>query len=325
LKLKNILGILILNQNMRSIKEGFSPGSKFPNAQFGLQRNSTYEWNPVGSDLINEFFKFPVVQLSIEQSEEIRVKAVQNLKNDFQHQSDLFYEYKSMDSMNSMECLEKNSCDPIGGQSVWSVLFAPQNYTERNFIVSTSQSDSLSLFHLNSFGVRANQASVVANLAAAEVIKRMINPNDLEKNILFSFFTGESFGNHFHEFNEIKGYTGSKKWLNDIKNFKCKEISKNSCLDPYAYSMEFKSKFLQNLIIRNHEYLGLFNSFLDIEHVIEVGQIGNKDDDLYLHHEQEWETISTRHLLEVVKNASIQLNNGIKLNQSSINIIPPGL
>jgi hypothetical protein len=59
--------------------------------------------------------------------------------------------------------------------------------------------------------------------------------------------------------------------------------------------------------------------------VIEVGQIGNKDDDLYLHHEQEWETNSTRHLLEVVKNASIQLNNGINLNQSSINIIPPGL
>jgi hypothetical protein len=58
--------------------------------------------------------------------------------------------------------------------------------------------------------------------------------------------------------------------------------------------------------------------------VIEVGQIGNKDDDLFLHHEHELETNSTLHLLEVVKNASIQLNNGIKLNQSSINIIPPG-
>eukprot|EP01080_Neovahlkampfia_damariscottae_P004799 gene4799-8385_t len=323
-KFKDIKGLLILNEFGVIPTKGYSPGSKSPNFKFGFHfKNESiegYNWNPIGSNLNFEYFEYPVIQLSKEQSNEIKEQSILNLRNQFQFQIDLLYDYNSFKSKNSIECLEKQLCDPIGGQSVWSVLFFKENYQKKKFIISTSQSDSLSLFHSNSMNART-LSSVISNLAAADAIKRLVNPNHLEKNILFSFFTGESFG-----------YTGSKKWLEDINQFKCKKYLKSICLDPFIYSMEFKN-------------------ILDIEHVIEIGQIGENNNTLFFHsiddklndksknkpspknkptlnnkpNDEHFKSSNITYLFNIFKNVSTLLDNGIKIKQSKLsNIIPPG-
>lgn len=44
--------------------KGFSPDQKFPQAQFALYHNTSYEWNPIGSGIMWKSYNFPVFLLT---------------------------------------------------------------------------------------------------------------------------------------------------------------------------------------------------------------------------------------------------------------------
>lgn len=154
----------------------------------------------------------------------------------------------SSQSKNSKECLKNGLCDPIGGQSVWSIF----GEFKKPLIISISTIDSNSIFHESAFGANSYISSVIANLVAADALKN--EKENFLYDVIFAFFTGESWG-----------YIGSKRFLHDIKNFKCEEFPKNfpngerGCSKPYIYSLDFKKINLEN-----------------IKYVIELGQIANK-------------------------------------------------
>lgn len=222
--------------------------------------------------------------------------AEENLKREFKYPlyvAEFIYEFRASKYQNSQQCLDKKACDPLGGQSVWSRL-NPNQETNRKLILSLSTSDSSAAFHEGALGARANQASVIANLAAAEVLKRTVQDSLLQKEIQFYFFTGEAWG-----------YIGSKRFIKDVKNFTCQDPMNDgyACNKPFKFSTAFKNVSLSN-----------------IDNIIELGQIGG--DQLYTHIENQFAGNNTLDLLKTVKSVSERLN--IFINQSSIGILPPG-
>lgn len=123
-------------------------------------------------------------------------------------------------------------CDPLAGDNVWASVFpvAEENRTEsreRKFIVLAARSDATSLFYELVPGAESPVTGIVALLSTAQILKRMLRDEDggkygirsrslgscfvififLGKNVLFVFFSGESYD-----------YMGSQRLLYDMEN-----------------------------------------------------------------------------------------------------------
>jgi nicastrin len=290
----SIMGILLKDQP-RGPLDGYSPSSMHPNYDYGIFRKFYHEWNPIGRNTMFEGFDFPIVSLNQNQTRQFHAWALDNKARKFaapRYVAEFVYEYAASEYNGAKDCLRSRDCDPIGGQSVWTHL-TPLVSTQ-DIVMSITGADSGGLFHQAALGARSNQASVVANLAAAEVITRLVPMGNLKNNILFAFFTGETWG-----------YIGSKRFLSDIQNFNCKQPKKDTtaCEIPSVYSTQFKNITLAK-----------------IKQIIEIGQIG-KENQFFMHTEKT-PNVNTREMMNVV--AQIANTSQISMANSSVDILPPG-
>ncbi|XP_060109585.1 nicastrin isoform X2 [Heteronotia binoei] len=222
-----------------SPEKGFSPGSKCPNDGFGVYSSiygpeyahcNNTEWNPLGNGLFYEDFNFPIFLLQDENETQV-IKQCYQTYNLPRNGSAPQYPLCAMQLFSHMHavtstvtCMRRTAlqsassinpviCDPLSDYNVWSTLkpinvSTKLNSTEKVVMVAT-RIDSHSMFWNVAPGAESAVASFVTHLAVAEAIHKAPDVQALPKNILFTFFQGESFD-----------YIGSSRMAYDMQKNK---------------------------------------------------------------------------------------------------------
>jgi len=263
--------------------------------------NNTYAWNPLGDGLDSEAFRFAIVQLKPnEEADHMLTLARENedaaASNGFvRHSAEFrFHMYGDEDSIT---CLEKTTCIPVGGYSVWGVL---GNFTtntsssdsvessfpsSRPIVLATTKLDSTGFFHQLSPGSDDSQASIAVLVAALQALSNTAGVGSLPSQIMFALFDGESFS-----------HVGSRKFVHDLKHFQCAKFnppgSQPACMDPYKYSVKFQDI-----------------QFEQIKKIVEVGQIG-LNQTVFLHRQRDGNP-ATDEIIERIKSTAANMSTPV--------------
>ncbi|NXA27892.1 NICA protein, partial [Ibidorhyncha struthersii] len=220
--------------------QGFSPGLKCPNDGFGVYSkdygpqfahcNKTV-WNPVGSGLSYEDFDFPIFLLEDANETQVIKQCYQD-HNVPREGSVPEYPLCAMQLFSHMHavtstvtCMRRSSlqstfsinpevvCDPLLDYNVWSTL-QPINSSgkvdpEKEVIIVATRIDSHSFFWNIAPGAESAVSSFVTHLAAAEALHKASDIHLLQRNIMFTFFQGETFD-----------YIGSSRMVYDMEKDK---------------------------------------------------------------------------------------------------------
>ncbi|XP_067416399.1 nicastrin [Emydura macquarii macquarii] len=217
--------------------QGFSPGLKCPNDEFGVY-SSDYgpeyahcnwtTWNPLGNGLFYEDFNFPIFLLEDANETQVIKQCYQD-HNLPQNGSGPEYPLCAMQLFAHMHavtstvtCMRRNSiqrtfslnpevvCDALSDFNVWSTLrpINASSKTDEVIIVATRIS-SHSFFWNIAPGAESAVSSFVTHLAAAEALHKVPDVQTLSRNIMFTFFQGETFD-----------YIGSSRMVYDMENNK---------------------------------------------------------------------------------------------------------
>eukprot|EP01083_Nonionella_stella_P075990 206857_1 len=299
----NVKGILLLNSDSRPT--AFSGQMKSPQKEFLPPGITDFEWNPSGNSLLFEEFPFGVLLLNRRDSVHIQEFAE---KNDDWRNSSQFPAYASEMNFamsaknNSLTCLEKNRCLPLGDYSVWATYNSslPASPDTLLSVVST-RIDTAALFHNDAVGANSALSGLIAMMAAAHTLipfkERLANKN---KQLVFMAFTGEALG-----------FVGSRKFFSDVqneKNFTCDtEDPKGEldCLTPFYASTEWRNFSLDKV-----------GEWLDLQ------QVGNHNDVLYKYFIEGNPTSSNieANMQTAAKDLDIQINRSTEVPE---NAIPP--
>ncbi|XP_074785067.1 nicastrin [Athene noctua] len=220
--------------------QGFSPGLKCPNDGFGVYSkdygpqfahcNNTV-WNPMGSGLSYEDFDFPIFLLEDANETQVIKQCYQdhNVPRDGSGPEyplcamQLFSHMHAVTS--TVTCMRRSSlqstfsinpevvCDPLLDYNVWSTL-QPINSSgkvdaEKEVIIVATRIDSHSFFWNIAPGAESAVSSFVTHLAAAEALHKASDVHLLQRNIMFTFFQGETFD-----------YIGSSRMVYDMEKDK---------------------------------------------------------------------------------------------------------
>lgn len=248
---EHVKGLLVLRSLGGRMPESFSPSSYSPNREFGLYKNSKLAWNPMGDSFANQKFSIPMFALDEVTSEQILAACFENDENGAQWGAKLQAWMHPQPSTDPATCLRRRTCAPLGGKSVIAAL--ETIVPERPILLASATTDASAFFHDLAFGASAYQSGTVALMAAAEALARVgAGAGQLEKQILFAFFTGEAWG-----------YLGSKRFVTDIaQGFECEEVSGEHCSSPFRSSLVAK------------------NISIDaITDMVDVSQLGNPERD----------------------------------------------
>ncbi|KAH1196760.1 Nicastrin [Glycine max] len=104
--------------------KGFSPDQKFPQAQFALYHNTSYEWNPIGSGIMWKSYNFPVFLLTESGSKTLQEFVTKNEDTKKSYTSnvaefDLVMQTVKSGTHDSESCLKEETCLPLGGYSMY--------------------------------------------------------------------------------------------------------------------------------------------------------------------------------------------------------------
>eukprot|EP01090_Pellita_catalonica_P014611 TRINITY_DN3769_c0_g1_i1.p1 TRINITY_DN3769_c0_g1~~TRINITY_DN3769_c0_g1_i1.p1 ORF type:complete len:700 (-),score=58.58 TRINITY_DN3769_c0_g1_i1:888-2987(-) len=218
---------------------GFSPASKHPNKEWGLYPESNYEWNRCGTNWMYESMPFPVFALDAEDTQSFLEKAKQNKHDDSWPKWAVEFNLFMHGSRDSRTCLRRKYCDPVGGQSVYGGL--NDHYSDdKDVVLIMTQMDSTAIFHDLATGGESVASGVSALLGAVDALTR-IDRNLQEKELIFAFWTGETYG-----------YLGSSTFVTDIQGFKCDDDRTTSsgrpyCKHPYRHDYDFKNFSLDRI------------------------------------------------------------------------------
>ncbi|VEN39545.1 unnamed protein product [Callosobruchus maculatus] len=235
-------------------------------------------WNPHGTALLFADIPFPIFYL--EEEEE-----VWKIRDCFKKFNDFHYEAQSDRPLCSLElksfmyatidtptCKRRSSimtnlnpvkfCDPLGDSNIWASLYplveGSRNETVplRNYkyIVVSARMDTTSMFE-KTVGGNSPVTGIVTLLTVAKYLKGILKQEDIHEaklNVLFILFNGETYD-----------YIGSQRLLYDMLkgDFPVKGLDETNSILP---------------IIRPD----------DIELFIELSQLGNNRDELYMHYLQ---------------------------------------
>lgn len=139
---------------------------------------------------------------------------------------------------NSTDCLRDNTCLPVGGQSVWSSLGALRAPKVKEVLAVTAPMDSSAFFHDIAQGAAAEVSSLATLMAVAEAVAEYRRGPGKDKVMtrqpVYFAWTAQAWG-----------FTGSSRFLVDVKEFECevarKEFGKAAgCTKPYKGSTRFK-------------------------------------------------------------------------------------
>ncbi|KAJ0981249.1 hypothetical protein J5N97_009504 [Dioscorea zingiberensis] len=209
---RKIAGVLVepsyLNKSI-----GFSPVEKFPQAEFAPYQKPNYVWNPTGSGIMQKGYDFPVFLLSEKSTLTVREVVSKNRKDNTAYPSvvtefDLVMQTTKAGTHDSEACLKQQSCLPLGGYSVWSSL-PPINISSmgppKPILLTVASQDSASFFRDQSIGADSPLSGLIALLAAVDALSNIDSLDQLQKQLVFAVFTGESWG-----------YLGSRRFLHEL-------------------------------------------------------------------------------------------------------------
>lgn len=223
-------------------------------------------WNAGGNGLIERELPFPVVLLANERvGEAFTARAKTNAQDNSGATYKAFLKYYfGPEAMTSLECLRfKNiygqqspKCDPIGGQSAWSVR---GDRSAQSIVLATAAMDASGLSHVLSPGANTAASGLVALLAAAQALQA-IPDSAFGKKLVFAAFQAEKFG-----------FVGSRKFLEDLQRFT--RDPKTACAFPVTDSASpFGSDFCTHPMLSSTAFASL--SLADIAYAIAVDQVG---------------------------------------------------
>lgn len=238
-----ISGLVLYKQN-ETIVDHFTHEKTCPNDQSNLNNTCAKEWNPFGTSLNYFDFPFPIFFVK-EPNDVVTIKDCFAKFNNYSYENHnerslcaLQINSFMFAATDTPTCLRRSNsvlnvnpvkfCDPLAGDNVWASLF-PLNQTkeEQKFIILAARSDTTSLFYEMMPGATNPITGIVALLSTAQILKQMFQKkNDkysicficsfffvmvmflfLGKNVLFVFFSGESYD-----------YMGSQRLLYDMEN-----------------------------------------------------------------------------------------------------------
>ncbi|KAI4389344.1 hypothetical protein MLD38_001578 [Melastoma candidum] len=210
----NIVGALVeLESPSQNSILGFSPADKFPQAIFAPYKNTSYEWNPLGSGILQNAHQFPVFLLSENSSSTVHKLSTMNEKSKKDYtehvaEFDLVMQTTKSVTRDTRACLEGRSCLPLGGYSVWSSL-PPINVSQtgkrKPIILTTASMDSASIFRDKNLGAESPISGLIAMLAAIDALSHLDGLVDADRQLVFLAFTGEAWG-----------YLGSRRFLLEL-------------------------------------------------------------------------------------------------------------
>eukprot|EP00008_Paramoeba_atlantica_P014847 CAMPEP_0201479620 /NCGR_PEP_ID=MMETSP0151_2-20130828/4293_1 /ASSEMBLY_ACC=CAM_ASM_000257 /TAXON_ID=200890 /ORGANISM="Paramoeba atlantica, Strain 621/1 / CCAP 1560/9" /LENGTH=663 /DNA_ID=CAMNT_0047861197 /DNA_START=54 /DNA_END=2042 /DNA_ORIENTATION=- len=244
---KEIAGVLVDQSDENRKPLQYSPDEAFPNKEFGLYPDSTYEWNPNGNGL--SFLNAQIPIFAVTDEEEAKTLFQHARSNDEGKSSPpWFAELTAFMSAatNTKICLERGFCEPLGGQSVIS---SPIPFRESTpIILATASLDSTAFFHDLAVGANSDMSSLVVLLTAYDALRQNASSlSDLPSQLVFAFFNGESYG-----------YLGSRKFVDDLTGFQCSKGDDSSCEKPFKPSLNFTKI-----------------DFSKISQILELKQVGN--------------------------------------------------
>eukprot|EP01114_Cavostelium_apophysatum_P012909 TRINITY_DN3009_c0_g1_i1.p1 TRINITY_DN3009_c0_g1~~TRINITY_DN3009_c0_g1_i1.p1 ORF type:complete len:657 (-),score=92.61 TRINITY_DN3009_c0_g1_i1:31-2001(-) len=295
--MKRIKGILVVPGDAPA--DGFSTDSTFPQKQYGLYTDSDYEWNPLGDEFSFQSYNIPMFILSTSNNDTAAIveQAARNKAKGGFPQFGARFNSRMYTSRTSVDCLRRGQCEPLGGKSVWAT-FGEHVDSSLPIILAQAAYDSNAFFHDIAVGADSAISGTVGVMLAAEALSRMnISSANLKKQIIFAFFAGESWG-----------YLGSKRFISDVKSFKCKEEKDDYCTNPFQPSLEFTNIKLDN-----------------IEAIIELNQIGTLSEtgaqyNLYAHQDPAQRLNA---LYQIIRDASQGANVSVSAADTSTPGIPP--
>ncbi|KAK8789837.1 hypothetical protein WA158_006617 [Blastocystis sp. Blastoise] len=297
----NVVGIIVSNSGTSS---GYSPipptphGNDTPDVSIALHPD--YIWQPSGSSLLYIDKQMPIYYIyDSKLDHDLWMKATKNI-NDISR-AQLYYAdmmmYMGPETMNSVQCIQKNACTPIGGQSVIGSR-GDLSTSDEIYIYAVAQDTIGDIYTYTKGG-----AEVGANIAILLAIIEQLQTYEIPANrtVLFALFQGEQWGG-----------IGSIKYFTDIYNYKCNNeipkernnLGKNICISPlklYILYTDFSKIDPQRVT-----YVMVFDQLYPT-------YIGS----LFLHHESDASPVITERILNVAK----KLQSYVNLYNSTI--LPP--
>jgi len=274
---ERVVGMLILEGSNPSTP--FSPAMKVPGARSDSEGG--YQWNPHGNGLINQVFPFPLWALGVKDSIEIKERAVSNSNR-------TTYPYYAAEMVafmhpqtveNAFTSIRRGTSKPIGGHSTVTTVLPFNHSIGKEIILAVAGMDSASLFQLKTIGANADMSGSVALMVALDalVAADRVPISTWKRHPVFAWLDAEHWGS-----------LGSKKLIQDLKNFTCAEPTGEglfaACNNPYAPSTLF-----QNI------------PYDQIYSIIEPKQVGSPTtEELFIHqYSHDFTTPTAKKVLEV--------------------------
>ena len=218
-----------------------SPASTTPraantaDASVNPTSNENYAWNPSGSNLLDRSFAYPVFALGRCDSIWLRETIENDNAVEWPRYTVHMDDYMGPDEMNSVKCLSQHACQPLGGFSVWASKGNTDSSDGKNVVLVASAMDATAMFHDLSYGSETTLSSLIALLAAAEA-SRDVMSSSLSSRLVFAAFQSEMYG-----------FSGSRKFAQEISSFTCKvpvdaqtsPTRAEICANPYRASLKF--------------------------------------------------------------------------------------
>lgn len=299
---KNVAAVLIAWEQApgTSPPERYSPASTEPNRNATLTGSDVPNgWNPEGLDLLSRYYPFNIFLLPPSVVDVIRLRtrrfrggpassggdaggggsggagspdntAVSGTLED-QFPRFVVQSEGKMWACNQTvsDCLEDNTCLPVGGQSVWAsaTRLRPTSPAEAYVAVSAPM-DSTAFFHSRAVGAAAEVSALVTMLAVAEAFGAVVAANRTRALLRVPVFMGLNA--------EAYGFAGSRRFLNDIIKFECEDeedagsMGSGVCEKPhYMSTLKFQAFRRQS---EGNEDVRTSTRFT---HVLDVGPVGS--------------------------------------------------
>ncbi|CAM9235723.1 unnamed protein product, partial [Ectocarpus fasciculatus] len=303
----------------------YSPDLQSPQGQGSPQESLTLEpetrWNLHGNGLLYEEFNFPIVRADPMEVDSLKSYCFDNRRYGYRSSRVNFVDfnfYMGKSGLTSKDCLEwrdihgdrSPQCIPLGGNSIWGTT---AHLDSRKKVLATVGIDSTAMFHQLAFGANDAAAPIAAFLGAIEAIGRYDHKN-LEHQILFFAANAEEWG-----------YAGSRRFVQDIKSFACKNevgVEKSHvsgmpmCADP-VYPSTLFDKILRgdNTSITEDE---VFVGGLSLDQIGSIYQVNDDGDtELYVH-SNDPDSSTMRHVVEASASVS-----GVEIVSVEKSSMPP--
>lgn len=211
---RKVAGVLVESSTkLQNESKGFSPVEKFPQAEFSPYQKLNYEWNPLGSSIMWSSYNFPIFLLDEDSTVVLQKIADKNEKNKQAYKVDvaefnLVMQTTKSGTHDSESCLKQQSCLPLGGYSVMSSLppiDVSSTQKPKSIVLAMASMDSASFFRDKSPGADSPLSGMISLVAAVDALSHLGDLDELNKQLVFLFFTGEAWG-----------YLGSRRFLAEL-------------------------------------------------------------------------------------------------------------